>query len=308
MLNKRPIFVNGFQRGGTNILVQFIASHPQMSTLGAEVHEVFYGRNAQPIRKWINRLSGTPVLLATRQHTFWPYRYYERRPLATPIMHYIDLLFYLNKQTARYKHAANGENEKSWREKSEARLVGKCVNGVVLTTPLLAQMYPDATFMGLVRNGLALCEGFVRRGWSASRFGRMYQVICNQMLTDARQCKNYHLIRFEDLLADPAAIVQEVYAQSGLDINDETRFMLQAKKSMSQNGQRTYTFGQQNKTITWHRLDELSSYLRQDVNDNQIARLSEADKNAFLQEAEPAMTALGYLGQRHTDNLRRLVL
>lgn len=296
MLNKQPIFINGFQRGGTNILMQLISSHPQVRLLGAEIHEIFYGRETQPLQKWLRRLTYSPVLLTTRQHTFWPYRFYARRPLSTPIRHYVDLLFYLNKQAAPDTHfSANGNDRPTWSEKGNTRIACKCVNGVVLATPLFAQMYPDATFVGLVRNGLAVCEGFVRRGWDARRFGRMYQTICTRMLADANQLDAYHIIRFEDLMADPASTVAEIYNLADLDITMTQKFKLQAKKSMGQNGQRTYTFGSREKAVEWYQLHELSQYLRQDVNDNQISRLSPADKSAFLDEAEVVMCALGYL-------------
>lgn len=92
---------------------------------------------------------------------------------------------------------------------------------------------------------------------------------------------NYRLIRFEDLLHDPADTLRTVYEFAGLDINEIEKFKLQAKKSMGQDGQRSYTFGNQEKAVQWYNLDELSQHLRQDVNENQIARLSQANKTAF---------------------------
>ena len=300
MLNKAPIFVNGFQRGGTNILMQLISSHPQIGVLGAEVHELFYGRDTEPIKKWFRRLATVPVVLNAREHTFWAYRFQERRPLASPTLRYIDLLFYLNQRLVYNSHYQNGAVTRTRPEREGTRIVGKCVNGVVLTTPILAQMYPDATFIALVRNGLALCEGFMRRGWSAERGGRVYQQIVTQMVHDAAALPNYHIIRFEDLLHNPATTLKTVYDYAGLDINETKKFKLQAKKSMGQDGQRTFTFGNQDKAIEWYALDELSQHLRQDVNENQIARLSQADKNEFLREADDAMSRLGYL-TGHTE-------
>jgi hypothetical protein len=295
MLNKRPIFVNGFQRGGTNILMQLITSHPQVRVLGGEMHEIFYGRGSQPIQKWLRRLTCTPVLVSTRQHTFWPYRYYERRALPTAVGHYIDLLFYFHKLIAYNPRYDNGRSHPTWADKSKTRMACKCVNGVVLATPLLEEVYPDATFVALVRNGLALCEGFMRRGWSAERFGRMYQTVCDQMLSDAPKIENYHIIRFEELMAEPIATVRQLYGMAGLDVQATEKFKLQSKKLMGRDGQRGYNFGNKEKELVYVTLDELGSYLRKDVNDNQIARLAEADKTAFLREAEAAMHAFGYL-------------
>lgn len=295
MLNKAPIFVNGFQRGGTNILMQLISSHPRVGILGAEVHELFYGRDTEPIKKWFRRLAAVPVVLNAREHTFWAYRFQKRRSLAPLTLRYIDLLFYLNKRLVYNSHYQNGAVTRTRPEREGTRIVGKCVNGVVLTTPILAQMYPDATFIALVRNGLALCEGFMRRGWSAERCGRVYQQIVTQMLQDAGQRPNYHLIRFEDLLRNPADTLHTVYEFAGLDIKETEKFKLQAKKSMGQDGQRSYTFGNREKAVQWYDLDELGQNLRQDVNENQIARLSQADKDSFLHQAQDAMCRLGYI-------------
>lgn len=295
MLNQAPVFVNGFQRGGTNILMRLILSHPHMCSLGAELHELFYGRETEPVQKWLRRLTALPVLLNTVQHTFWPYRLQPRRPLAAPTQRYVDMLFYLYKRMGPETHYRNGSEAKTLAEKSRGRITGKCVNGVILTTPLLAAMYPDATFIALVRNGLALCEGFMRRGWGAERCGRMYQQLCDQMIQDARHRTNYHIIRFEDLVRDPAATVQHVYEQIGLDVNRVEKFNLQAKKSMGENGQRSFTFGAQHKISQWCALHELKHHLRQDVNDNQIAHLSPADRGIFLQHAHAAMSTFGYL-------------
>lgn len=295
MLNKAPIFVNGFQRGGTTILMNLVSSHPCVRILGPEVHEVFYGRNTDSLKRWVRLFLYTPVFITARRHIFWPYRFYDRGPLPYPIARYIDLLFYVHKINSRSEHYHNGLITNSLlRDRARARMVCKCVNGVVLATPLFARMYPDATFIGLVRNGLALCEGFTRRGWSAERIGRMYQTVCDRMIHDASHLENYYIVRFEDLLGDPVGSLNKVYECAGLDINETGRFKLRAKKSMDRQGRRSTTFGQE-KEIHWYELEDISDYLRQDVNENQIARLGEGDKAEFLQYAQASMAHFGYL-------------
>ena len=293
MLNKAPIFVNGFQRGGTTILMSLVSSHSKVRILGSEVHQIFYGRETESAEKWVRRFFHAPVVLTTRRHVFWPYRLYERGPLPYPVARYIDLLLYLHKITAQNVHDLDSSATSSLKHKSKARMVCKCVNGVVLATPIFAHMYPDATFIALVRNGLALCEGFMRRGWSAERIGRMYQTICERMIYDASQLENYQLVRFEDLLHDPVSTVRRVYENVGLDIKETKKFKLRAKKSMDKDGRRSTAFGQE-KEISWHNLEDIGNYLRKDVNENQIARLSERDKAGFLQYAQAAMSHFGY--------------
>ena len=295
MLNKAPIFVNGFQRGGTTILMNLVSSHPGVQILSSEVHQVFYGRETESLKKWARRFFyAAPLFITARRHILWPYRLYERRLLPYPMLRYIDLLFYVHKLTAADERNLDNSNTSPLRHKARARLAGKCVNGVVLATPIFAHMYPDATFIALVRNGLALCEGFIRRGWSAERLGHMYQTICERMIYDSTRLPNYHIVRFEDMLQDPAATTRKIYEYAGLDINETKKFKLEARKSMSQNGRRSTTFGQE-KELQWYNLAEISNCLRQDVNENQIARLNESDKAEFLQQAQASMSHLGYI-------------
>ncbi len=296
MLNKNPIFINGFQRGGTNILLNLLGSHPDVCFIDGETHQVFTGRASQPVKRWFNKLAYAPVLIAAREHIFSIKRQIEPRPPSSLALRYIDGLLYLSKLTAaRYNQQADGST-KSRAELAASRLLGKNVNGVVFTSRLLHSMYPDATFIGLVRNGLALCEGFVRRGMAAAEFGRLYQNVCDQMRRDAARLPRYQIIRFEDLLADPTAVITAVYDLARLDKQAVNQFRLQSKASMDKDGVRRNTFGgQQHKALNWFQLNELNSVFRRDVNDNQIARISEGDKRLFLAQAQAAMAHFGYL-------------
>jgi Sulfotransferase family len=46
--DKAPIFVIGFLRGGTDILMNLLASHPDTRFVGRETHMVFYGKAKEP--------------------------------------------------------------------------------------------------------------------------------------------------------------------------------------------------------------------------------------------------------------------
>jgi hypothetical protein len=62
MLNRAPIFVNGFQRGGTNILINLIASHRDIGLLSVETHQVFWGKPSENVMKWVHRFFYFPVM------------------------------------------------------------------------------------------------------------------------------------------------------------------------------------------------------------------------------------------------------
>jgi len=274
--------------------VNLVASHPAVCQLSAETHVVFYGRDRQPLKKWFHRAAYAPIALAARQHIFWPYRLHPRNPLPGPVAAYVDLLFFLSKLSAPQNRMANPSRRKSLSEVARSRLLGKNVNGVVLASRVFGAMYPDATFIALVRNGFALCEGFVRRGWTAERFGQMYQAVCQRMLEDADQLSRYHIVHFEDLLSSPATVIDEIYERAGLDPRAVARYQLQAKESMGTDGRRAFLFGSRDRERHWFTRDELADCFRTDIDENQIARLSPRDKDVFLREAETSMRQLGY--------------
>jgi hypothetical protein len=299
MINKAPIFVNGFQRGGTNILVNLIVSHPEVCAVG-ETQKIFYGRDKEPLAKrWLQRASYLPIFLAARQHIFWPERFSERNKLPDPVMRYTDWIFYRNKLSADHHQAPTAAIPIDKAQRAGVRFLCKNVNGVVFASHVFADMYPDATFLGLIRNGFALCESFVRRGWTAERFGRMYETVCQKMIKDNQTLTNYHLVRFEDIIDDPAGSTREVYNYLGLDIGLVPRFRLQAKKSMDKNGERRYSFGGMvDREVHWFPIDQLENYIQKDVNQNQIDRLSKEDQRTFLRYAQGSMEVLGYHSAR----------
>ena len=51
MLNKRPIFIIGFARGGTNIILNLLRSHPDVCSPRGETDQVFRGKGRFPLIK-----------------------------------------------------------------------------------------------------------------------------------------------------------------------------------------------------------------------------------------------------------------
>ena len=296
-MDERIIFVNGFQRGGTNILVNLLASHPATHWV-TETHMVFYGmQDASFANKWARRFLYLPVLLGTRQHYFWLNRIGERKPLPPTLSRYVDLLL-TNEANRSIQNKYFNENleRHDIHPNQHIRPIFKNMNGVILTTEMFSKLYPEATFIGLVRDGLALCEGFLRRGWTVERFGKMYARVCGQMIEDAARLPCYKILRFEDILADSATAVRQAYAWAGLELWDGMKFRLQSKKSMGKDGRRSYTFGNGNDREThWFLLEELPNFLRKDVNENQKSQLSERDRNICLEYIHEPMTHFGYL-------------
>lgn len=296
MLNKAPIYVNGFSFGGTNMIVNLLASHPDVCWLSGETHEVFYSKPRKKMDKWVRRVLCLPVQASVGQHIFGRECLDPRRALPSFMMRYVDLLFFLDKMNTDRNEFKSEQERYSREELKGCRFLAKNVNGVVLASSQFAKMYPDATFFALVRNGLALCEGYVRRGWAPEDAGKMYETVCQQMINDSGTLPNYHLVRFEDMVADPAGFMKKIYGLAGLDAGKVDKVRLQAKRSMNKDGTRSYTFGgSKDRETHWFSMEELAGYVRNDVNQNQIEQLGEQNREIFLRQARSSMEKLGYL-------------
>ena len=288
--------MNGFKYGGTNLIMNLLASHPDVCWLSGETQQVFNGKRHRK-DKWIRRSFYLPVRMSSGGHVLHMTRDIDTsRRLSRFIMPYVDLLFYLDKITTRNNEYKYENVRYSWEEIRKCRFLAKNVNGLVLASDSFSEMYSDAVFIALVRNGLALCEGYVRRGWSAEDTGRMYETVCQNMLQDSRNIPNYHIVRFEEMVSDPLNFMNKIYSFAGLDGSKVEKVRLQAKRSMNKDGTRSYTFGGSTDREThWFSLEELGSNVRNDVNSNQIERLSTENKDLFLKQAHNSMKLMSYL-------------
>lgn len=296
MLNRAPIFINGFSFGGTNLLMNLLASHPDVCMLSGETHEIFYSKpHNSIIDKLMRKTAAFPIRASVNQHVFGKWCYDERWPLSNPIMRYIDLLFYLDKITTDRNHYKSEGVRYTFSEVRRSRFLAKNMNGVVFASGQLSVIYPDATFIAIVRDGLPLCEGYVRRGWKSADVGRMYEKVCQKIITDSQTLNRYHIVRFEDMVSDPLSFMEKIYSLADLDIQAVPKVRLQAKRSMDKDGTRKYTFGgSKDRETHWFDIDELDKFVRKDVNANQADQLSVEDRETFFREASKSLEFLGY--------------
>lgn len=298
MLNQRPIFINGFSSGGTTILMNAFASHPKVCTV-YEVHHLFkgYSLTDSPLRVLLKCiLNDVPAMALTRQDFFRPRLIQPRKPLSSRAKWFIDRILYKEKMRSRnvfFNRYKNQNVEYTRNEIANSRLIGKNVDGMIYATDALSEMYPDATFIGLVRNGLALCESHLRKNRPPNEIGYRYRVLVEKMLADAERLPHYQILRFEDLMADPVGIIKKIYAHADLEFNQLGDVRMQIRRVLDQDGQHQLNGGVE-WHVVWFELDKLTQYFQRDVNRNQIQRLSAHDRTTFLKEAGGAMEQLGY--------------
>lgn len=313
MLNRNAIFVNGFSRGGTTILTNLLASHPDVCMLG-ETHHVFKGHN---ITDSLWRIFAkcvcydAPIIVSQWQDFFSPRRVEPRKPLRPWVRRRVDRVLYREKTHSVHpilNEYKSPDDRYTAREIEDSRLLCKNIDGMIYATDIFAEMYPDATFFGLVRNGLAICEGHLRRGRSAEEMGWRYQVLVDKMLRDQGEMSRYWLVRFEDLVSHPQTSLATMIANAGLDFSRMSRVRMQVRRVMDAQGNHRLDGGDE-WDVVWLALDELDGYFHRDVDQNQIQRLSTRDRDAFLHQAGDAMERLGYVNrQADADSAARVVI
>lgn len=299
MLNKRPIFINAFARGGSNILMNLLLSHPGVCLSDGETHKVFKGTKWEsPMRRWQKRLMyELPIRVMTQQNLFAPDLLQPRKPVSENMKRYIDKIFYEGRFHAMIAthNLYKFEDVRYTREElAKCRLLTKGLNGTVFAVDVLREMYPDAVFFGLVRNGLAICEGYVRRGWSAKKVGHIYKTVVQKMRELENGMPNYHLIRYEEMVHDPLAATRQVYDLADLDFSLVPKIRLQSKQVTTADGRHELLKGQ-DRQVFWYDPNELHNHIRSDVNENQIRKLDSVSRKEFLAETGKVMQELGYL-------------
>ena len=306
MLNRAPIFIAGFQRGGTDLLWYLLLSHPGVCRPEGETHQVFRGRwpgaNFEGPVPWAANVRALarylPVLAAQREDVFSQHLLRLRRPLGAFAVRTVDRVLYGSKLRARAPHQNRFKTRDAPytdEEIARARLLAKNVNGLIFLSPELSRIYPDATFVALVRNGYAVCEGHMRRGATARAAAALYDACCSRIAEDAEALPGYHVLHFEELVAEPAAAVRKVYGWCGLSPDEVPVFRLPERRTARA---RECAQAVPHTALTWYRLGELADAMEPDADRRQLARLSTADRETIGAVAGESLARFGYAGPR----------
>src|SRR5687767_8121958 len=102
MRNRRPIFVVGFARGGTNLVMNLVLSHPHACMPRGELHEVFQGAAGEPLRvRLAKNLRYAPLRLLARRKLLSIADWSERAPLDPLSRLWLDRVLFDEKLRAR---------------------------------------------------------------------------------------------------------------------------------------------------------------------------------------------------------------
>jgi hypothetical protein len=139
----------------------------------------------------------------------------------------------------------------------------------------LQGVFDHCYFIGLVRNGYAVCEGMRRRnGHSLERCARHWNLVNKIMIEDSRFLNRFKLLRYEELTRDPAAAFDSLSDFLGID---KTPFRSIAEKK-----------------FVVHNIDGRQSQIR-DFNASSLSRLSPEDREVITLHAREMLDYFGYL-------------
>jgi hypothetical protein len=287
-----PIFLNCFSRGGSNILWNIFLSHPRVCSPIHETLAIFRADWRRPTRAglWFALLSGQP-------HFFDQWYLHRRRSLSRPATRFMEatLQHWKMKTLADSEMRFKSEGEVYSKEDVEGcRLALKHNNGLAFLTDQLAALYPDAVFIALVREPVALYESHRRRriAKTAEHFAPFFNSIARTMIEDSERLQNYHLVRFEDVLDDPIATAVRVHRLAGLDPSLCPRFRFKAKKHFRADG--SYGSERVEGSHHWMTPEEVRAFLEPSVNRVQAQQLDPGEVGVVLDRTREVRDQLGY--------------
>lgn len=270
MKNKKIIVVNGFSRGGTNIVWNIFQSHPKVCSPRHETGQILFDQ----VFRWAPRLA---------RHALT-----SSRILSTPLVHclgyVVDMIFFHRKLAGnRAKHG--GTLCRRDRVKHSV-LCLKSVDWDIDLTELFDTLYEQAFFVGLIRNGFALCNGWIRRGRTAGQAGKAYSNIGQKMIDYQLKYSRYKLIRFEDVLNDPFGMASTLFEFAELEPTRLEKLRLKSKRVLRDNGNHEVPFGVEDRHY-WFDSKQIDLILDRSVNDNQAKFLTDRIGIAYPSESTP---------------------
>ncbi|MFQ5718236.1 MAG: sulfotransferase [Acidobacteriota bacterium] len=298
MRNRKPIFIAGFARGGSNIVLNFFLSHPDVCLPRGETQEVFRGAAGEGFAtRWAKRLRYFPVAMMEREDVLDNRNWRPRRPFSRLTMVQIDRIYHAEKlrATGPGQNMYKAENVRyTQQEIRTSRLLAKILNGLIFVSPQYARMYPDATFIGLVRHGLAVCEGHIRRGYEAGDIAKKYAAACSAMIADERRLPRYRIFRYEDIVADPVSALHRMYEFADLDPERVPKIRMETKRVMGADGSREFIGGASSKEMMWCTKNDVRRFVREDANSNQIRRLTAEQRSVIIEQCGESLEHFGY--------------
>lgn len=197
----RMVFVVGARRSGTNWLQRVLAAHPQVVAVPSETH--LFSHGIAPLRAVVHHGAVSSPKTGTV--------FMEQQDLLDGLRDFCDRIF-----------------------DGLLRALGPDARYLVERTPwhvhhlgLIAEIYPDARVLHIVRDGRDVARSLLAQDWPESGPQTMAAAAAEwrSAVEDARaaapRLEHYREVRYEDLLADPRAGIEDLYQWLDLPADEE---------------------------------------------------------------------------------------
>jgi hypothetical protein len=298
---KGPIFLLGIQRGGTNQVLNVLRSHPATYWPGGELHEVFRPRSLRgegPRRAARKLMRYAPILLTAGDilDVDRPPRRAgllagaRGRALAAGLARSAALN---RPSVAAYKAELRRHGFFGAATPPPDRMLVKALNYNLAFVPDLFALYPDARFVGVIRDGRAVCEGHVARGADLAAATATYAFVGRQLIELEARGLPLKTWRFEDLLADAAGVSAAIYDFCGLDRGATLGVSLQDKERIVKPD--GHVAGMR-KIAHFYRFEEMGRHMRADANAAALGRMPAEALAEITGRCREVLAHFGYVG------------
>lgn len=282
----KTIVVNGFTRGGTNILWNILQSHPQICAPNRETGELLFGVYTkyvpvalmQFLRRLVvnEKINKSMVGHLGRQVIL---KHFNRRKIVDSSIGEDNFKF---------------ENERYTTEELDSSILClKSVDYDIVFTDWFETYLEEPHFIGVIRNGYAVCNGWTRRGKTASEAGLIYREIAEKMIEYSDQKENYTIVRFENILSDPFGVGEKLFANFDLQPIKLDKLKLKSKRVLSSTGEHQVKSGAVNQKY-WISKNDIGEFFNTDIDKIQASRLSVGEKKEFEKNAMPILKYFNY--------------
>lgn len=280
MKHRKAVVISGIQRGGTGVAWNILQSHPQLCSPILETGEILFGGH---LESKISRRALTNPLR-------WLYldsNIFHKPVIGKFLFNIMDNWLYLVK-LRNYNHYQNGTKfDNVLYTKDEVKKTYICLKSVnydVYLNYIFNKYYNESYFIGLIRNGYAVCNGWVRRGQSAKEAGIMYDTLGRINIRNRKENNKYTTIKFEDILSDPFGIAEKLFKFCELDPVSLDKLRLKSTKTVAADGAHTTSYGKEQSKY-WFDRNQIFDLLDTSINKKQTSFLKEKDISDFEKEA-----------------------
>jgi hypothetical protein len=276
-MTSKAIIINGFARGGTNILWNIMQSHPNIVSPIFETSEIISKKHIR------NPL----VRFLTFHQRFSKYHLSAK---------HISRLF-CNFKLQNLTHPDNQyKAEGVPYSMDEIKAATMCIKGVyapgvydIKYSDLFDRIYNPTYHIIIVREGLSLCEGWKRRGIDPKMTANMYNEFMQTVLHELDKRRNIGIIDFNKLIEQPFEHAEKLFRFCSEEPFHLDQIRLKVKKTLGTDNSHKARYGQENRKY-WFDRDTIGDILVPDISNTQKQGITEAEREGFLKNASDGIS------------------